>query len=60
VTAKDCHVRVFAFNTGKLKREYDESLGVFEAAQRDGTLKLETIDFGRRMAGEKELLVRRS
>ena len=57
VTASDAHVRVFKFATGKLYREYDERVQVFEAAQREGALKIDTIDFGRRAAFEKELQV---
>ena len=60
VTSTDSHVRVFQFATGKLKREYDESLRVFDEAQRAGTLKLDSIDFGRRAAVERELHVRAS
>jgi hypothetical protein len=58
VTASDCYIRVFGFAKGKLKRKYDERPRIFEAAQREGTLKIDTIDFGRRMAFEKELQVR--
>ena len=57
VTSSDAHIRVFRFSTGKLVREYDERIPVFEAAQRDGTLKIDAIDFGRRVAFEKELQV---
>ncbi|GMF58391.1 unnamed protein product [Phytophthora fragariaefolia] len=55
VTAKDCHIRVFRFATGKMRRKYDESLAVFEDAQADGTIHLDAIDFGRRAAVEREL-----
>ena len=55
LTAQDKHVRVFDFASGKLRRKYDESLAVFEDAQAEGTLKLDALDFGRRVAMEKEL-----
>jgi peptidylprolyl isomerase domain and WD repeat-containing protein 1 len=55
VTARDSQIRVFRFATGKLRRKYDESLQVFEDAQADNALHLDTIDFGRRAAVEKEL-----
>ncbi|CAI5731538.1 unnamed protein product [Peronospora destructor] len=55
VTAKDNQIRVFRFDTGKLRRKYDESLAVFEDAEADDTLHLDTIDFGRRAAVEREL-----
>lgn len=58
VTSTDSHIRVFQFATGKLRREYDESLPVFEDAQRSGTLKMDALDYGRRVAYEKELNVR--
>ena len=57
VTSADNHIRVFHFATGKLAREFDESLGVYEAAQRAGTLKIDALDFGRRVAFVKELQV---
>ncbi|KDO22744.1 hypothetical protein SPRG_12171 [Saprolegnia parasitica CBS 223.65] len=56
VTASDGVIRVFRFVTGKLRRKYDESLAVFEDAQADGSLELDAIDFGRRVAVEKEVL----
>jgi peptidylprolyl isomerase domain and WD repeat-containing protein 1 len=36
-------------------KQYDESLAVYEQASRDGTLGIETLDFGRRTAVEREL-----
>uniref|UniRef100_A0A1J3HHU1 peptidylprolyl isomerase n=1 Tax=Noccaea caerulescens TaxID=107243 RepID=A0A1J3HHU1_NOCCA len=57
VTSPDRRIRVFWFRTGKLRRVYDESLETAQALQRsDAPLyRLEAIDFGRRMAVEKEL-----
>jgi len=57
ITAPDRRIRVFWFRTGKLRRVYDESLVVAQDLQRsDAPLyRLEAIDFGRRMAVEKEL-----
>lgn len=57
VSATDCYVRVFDFKTGKLKRKYDETLKSLEARYKAGeTFGLEAIDFGRRVAFEKEYL----
>ena len=56
-TSSDAHIRVLRFSTGKLVREYDERVAVFEAAQREGSLKIDSLDFGRRVAFEKELQV---
>ncbi|XP_077230286.1 cyclophilin71 isoform X2 [Tasmannia lanceolata] len=57
ITSPDRRVRVFWFKTGKLRRAYDESLEVAQDLQRsDAPLyRLEAIDFGRRMAVEKEI-----
>ncbi|XP_006279395.2 peptidyl-prolyl cis-trans isomerase CYP71 [Capsella rubella] len=57
VTSPDRRIRVFWFITGKLRRVYDESLEVAQDLQRsDAPLyRLEAIDFGRRMAVEKDL-----
>jgi peptidylprolyl isomerase domain and WD repeat-containing protein 1 len=54
----DYHVRLFKFRTGKLYREYDESLATQTAHQKDGmeSHKLDPIDFGRRMAVEKSII----
>eukprot|EP00249_Psilotum_nudum_P019322 c27193_g1_i1 orf=184-1833(+) len=56
-TSPDRRIRVFWFTTGKLRRTYDESLEVAQDLQRsDAALyRLDTIDFGRRMAVEKEI-----
>ena len=57
VSATDCYVRVFDFKTGKLKRQYDETLKTLEERYKAGeTFGLEAIDFGRRVAFEKEYL----
>ncbi|KAK2968073.1 hypothetical protein RJ640_000488 [Escallonia rubra] len=56
ITSPDRRIRVFWYRTGKLRRVYDESLEVAQDLQRsDAPLyRLEAIDFGRRMAVEKE------
>lgn len=56
-TSPDRRLRVFWFKTGKLRRTYDESLEVAQDLQRsDARLyRLDTIDFGRRMAVEREI-----
>ena len=53
----DRYVRVFDFLTGKLHRTYDESLSTITEMQQAGTAlqKLEDVEFGRRLAIEREL-----
>lgn len=53
----DRKVRVFDFPTGKLHRTYDESLLAVTEMQQAGTAlqKLEDVEFGRRLAVEREL-----
>ncbi|KAL3324850.1 hypothetical protein AABB24_038782, partial [Solanum stoloniferum] len=57
VTSPDRRIRIFWFKTGKLRRVYDESLEVAQDLQRSDVplYRLEAIDFGRRMAVEKEI-----
>ncbi|KAI3420527.1 Peptidylprolyl isomerase [Psidium guajava] len=57
VTSPDRRIRVFWFKSGKLRRVYDESLEVAQDLQRSNVplYQLEAIDFGRRMAVEKEI-----
>ena len=49
---------MFRFQSGKLRRTYDESLTAANELQRGESelYNLEPIDFGRRMAGEKDLM----
>ncbi|KAK0352089.1 Peptidyl-prolyl cis-trans isomerase cyp15 [Friedmanniomyces endolithicus] len=54
----DRKVRVFDFASGKLHRTYDESITIITEMQQAGTLSsepLEAVDFGRRIAVEREL-----
>jgi peptidylprolyl isomerase domain and WD repeat-containing protein 1 len=53
----DRRVRIFDFPTAKLHRSYDESLTTISDMQQAGTAlqKLEEVEFGRRMATEREL-----
>lgn len=53
----DRKIRIFDFATGKLYRTYDESLQTIEEMQQAGTAlqKLEDLEFGRRLATEREL-----
>lgn len=53
----DRRVRIFDFATGKLHRSYDESLTTITDMQQAGTSlqKLEDVEFGRRMATEREV-----
>lgn len=56
-TGPDRRVRVFRWKTGKLIKDIDESLEGAEDVQQSGIEKyvLEDIDFGRRLAIEREL-----
>lgn len=53
----DRKIRLFEFGTAKLYRTYDESLQVIEEMQQAGTSmqKLDDVDFGRRLAAEREI-----
>ncbi|KAI0009114.1 hypothetical protein F4779DRAFT_617944 [Xylariaceae sp. FL0662B] len=53
----DRRIRVFEFGSAKLYRTYDESLQVIEEMQQAGTAmqKLDDVDFGRRLAAEREI-----
>ncbi|KAL6716253.1 Peptidyl-prolyl cis-trans isomerase cyp15 [Lecanora helva] len=53
----DRYVRIFDFATGKLHRTYDESLSTITDMQQAGTAltKLDDVEFGRRLAVEREL-----
>ncbi|KAJ7134653.1 hypothetical protein C8R44DRAFT_870261 [Mycena epipterygia] len=53
----DRQIRVFSFLGGKLARKYDESLQAIQEMQQAGTAlyKVEDMEFGRRLAMEREL-----
>jgi len=53
----DRKVRIFDFPTGKLYRTYDESILTLTEMQQAGTAlqKLEEVEFGRRLAVEREM-----
>lgn len=53
----DRQIRVFDFPTGKLYRTYDESVSTVTDMQQAGTAvqRLDDVEFGRRMAVEREL-----
>jgi peptidylprolyl isomerase domain and WD repeat-containing protein 1 len=53
----DRKIRVFDFASGKLYRTYDESIQTLTEMQQAGTAlqKLEDVDFGRRLAVEREI-----
>jgi peptidylprolyl isomerase domain and WD repeat-containing protein 1 len=57
ISFPDRKIRLFDFASGKLHRSYDESLETVTAMQQAGTAlyKLEEVEFGRRMAVEREL-----
>lgn len=50
-------VHIFNFQTGKITRTYDESITALTEMQQGGTAvyKLDDMDFGRRLAVEREL-----
>ena len=56
----DWRVRVFAVRSGKLHRMYNESLEAAQEMQRGGpeALRLDSVDFGRKLAVEKDLMDR--
>ncbi|TFK88196.1 peptidyl-prolyl cis-trans isomerase [Polyporus arcularius HHB13444] len=53
----DRQIRVFSFLSGKMTRKYDESLAAIQEMQQAGTAiyKVEDMEFGRRLAVEREL-----
>ncbi|KAG2009573.1 peptidyl-prolyl cis-trans isomerase, variant 2 [Coprinopsis cinerea AmutBmut pab1-1] len=53
----DRQVRIFSFLSGKLTRKYDESLEAIQEMQQAGTAvyRVEDMEFGRRLAAEREL-----
>lgn len=53
----DRQIRVFDFASGKLYRSYDESISAITEMQQAGTAlqKLDEVEFGRRLATEREL-----
>ncbi|GAA0141588.1 chaperone [Lithospermum erythrorhizon] len=57
ITSPDRRIRIFWFRTGKLRRVYDESLEVAQDLQRSDVplYRLDAIDFGRRMAVDREI-----
>ncbi|RKF55505.1 Peptidyl-prolyl cis-trans isomerase cyp15 [Erysiphe neolycopersici] len=57
ISYPDRRIRLFNFLTGKLYRTYDESLQTIEEMQQAGTAlqKLEDVEFGRRLATEREI-----
>lgn len=56
-SAEDRVVRIFRTQTGKLYKSFDDNIELYNKYQQDGvpTYKLDNIDFGRRMAVEREL-----
>jgi len=56
-TGSDKQIRVFRFLTGKIYRQYDDSASIYQDLQRDtlSPYHLDDIDFGRRMAIEREI-----
>ncbi|EKM51860.1 uncharacterized protein PHACADRAFT_127818 [Phanerochaete carnosa HHB-10118-sp] len=53
----DRQIRIFSFLKGKMTRRYDESLNAIQEMQQAGTAmcKVEDMEFGRRLAAEREL-----
>lgn len=58
VRSSDCKIRVFRTKTCKLKCVFDESPQAAQEVQRTGgeSFQLDEVEFGRRMANERELL----
>lgn len=56
VTDRDGQIRLFKYKTGKLYRQYDESLATIEASQNSGKLQFDELDFGRRQSLEKDYI----
>ena len=57
ISFPDRKIRVFDFPSAKLHRSYDESIDTIMTMQQAGTaaVKLEEVEFGRRMASERDL-----
>ncbi|KAL1304845.1 hypothetical protein AAFC00_003770 [Neodothiora populina] len=57
ISFPDRKIRIFDFPTGKLYRTYDESIKTITEMQQAGTAieKLDDVEFGRRMAVEREI-----
>lgn len=53
----DLRLSTFHFLTGRIHRQYDESLRATQEMQQAGTagVKLDSMEFGRRLASEREL-----
>ncbi|KAG5440266.1 hypothetical protein PCANB_001836 [Pneumocystis canis] len=58
VSFPDQQIRIFNFKTGKMIRRYDESLNIFNKMQQfsKNIHKLDDMEFGRRIAVERELM----
>ncbi|CAL5228960.1 g12192 [Coccomyxa viridis] len=58
IWSSDRRARVFWYRSGKLRRVYDESLEAAAELQKSesATYRIDPIDFGRRIAVEKELI----
>lgn len=57
LSPSDHQIRIFAFDSGKLIRKYDEGITAVTEMQQAGTAayKLDDMEFGRRLAVEREL-----
>eukprot|EP00455_Lapot_gusevi_P044681 TRINITY_DN5619_c0_g1_i1.p1 TRINITY_DN5619_c0_g1~~TRINITY_DN5619_c0_g1_i1.p1 ORF type:complete len:639 (+),score=152.33 TRINITY_DN5619_c0_g1_i1:74-1990(+) len=55
--SRDAKIRIFKFLTGKIFKVYDDSIELFDQSQKDETsiYRLDLIDFGRRVAVEREI-----
>ncbi|CCJ30576.1 unnamed protein product, partial [Pneumocystis jirovecii] len=58
ISFPDQQIRIFVFKTGKMIRKYDESLNMFNKLQQSdkNIHKLDDMEFGRRIAIERELI----
>lgn len=55
VTATDRRVRLFDFSSGRLVSSYSDAIEDYEAGHKAGTLGLDPLDYGRRLALEREI-----
>jgi len=52
---KDRQIRIFRFLSGKLFRKYDESMPIITKLQKQSSIGLDAMEFGRRVTVEQEI-----
>ena len=55
VHGKDRQIRIFRFLSGKLFRKYDESMPTINKLQKQSSIQLDAMEFGRRVTVEQEI-----